>query len=76
MGFKGIQNMIILGMFQSCFKWISRKLQGCFKEVFRVFQGSFRKFPGCFEKVSRVFQLRLKDLSSTLRGFEGYLKEV
>ena len=36
-----------------------RKFQGCFEEVSRVFQGSFkdvlRKFQGCFTKVSRVF---------------------
>ena len=32
----------------------------CFKEVLRMFEGSFenvsRKFQGCFKEVSRVFQ--------------------
>ena len=38
---------------------VSRKFQGCFKEVSRVFQGSFkdvsRKFQGCFTEDSRMF---------------------
>ena len=39
----------------------------CFKEVSRVFQGSFkgvlRKFQGCFKEVSRVFQGSFKGVS-------------
>ena len=43
-------------------KVISRKFQGCFEGVSRVFQESFngvlRKFQGCFKEgeVSRLFQ--------------------
>ena len=46
---------------------VSRKFQGCFKQVSRVFQGSLkgvsRKFQGCFKEVSRVFQGSLKGVS-------------
>ena len=62
---------------------VSRKFQGCFKEVFRVltesFKGVSRKckgcfkydsgiLQGCFEKVSRVFKVRLKGVSSSFKG--------
>ena len=33
---------MILGMFQKCFKWVSRKLKECAKKTFRVFQGKLR----------------------------------
>ena len=46
-------------MFQGNFRGVSRKFEGCLKEVSRVLQGSFkgisRKFQGCFKEVSRVF---------------------
>ena len=49
------------------FKSVSRKFQGCFTEVLRVFTESFkgvsRKFQECFKKVSRVCQGS---------GFKGY----
>ena len=39
---------------------VSGKSLGCFKQVSRVFHGSYkgvsRKFHGCFKEVSRVFQ--------------------
>ena len=44
--------------------------QGSFKEASSVFQESFGKFQGSFKKVSRVFQVRLKGLSSNLKGFK------
>ena len=46
-----------ISLFQSMLQviFVSRKFQGCFKEVSRVFQESFkgvsRKFQGCFKKV-------------------------
>ena len=49
-------------MFQESLKVVSRKIEGCFQEVLRVFPGSFkgvsRKFQGLFKKVSvlGVFQ--------------------
>ena len=46
---------------------VSRKFQGCLKEVSRVLQGSFkgvlRKFQGCFKNASRVFHRGFKDVS-------------
>ena len=49
------------------------KFSGNCKEV-------FRKFQGCFKKVSWVFQLRLKGVSSSFKGvprvFERSLKGV
>ena len=42
-------------VFLGSFKGVSRKFQGCLKEVSRVFQVSFkgvsRKFLGCFNEV-------------------------
>ena len=43
-------------MFHGCFEGVTRRLQGCSKEVSRVFQrGSFKdvssKFEGCFKEV-------------------------
>ena len=49
----------------------------CFKEVSRVFHGSFkgvsRKIQGCFKEVSRVFQGRVKGVS---RKCQGCFKKV
>ena len=49
----------------------------CFKEVSRVFHGSFkgvsRKIQGCFMEVSRVFQGSFKGVS---RKFQGCFTEV
>ena len=62
---------------QGSFKGVSRKFQGCFKEVLREFHGSFkgvsRKFQGCLKEVSRVFQGPFKDVS---RKFKGCFKKV
>ena len=46
---------MILGMFQSCFKWVSRKFQWCFKDVFGVFQGSVRGVSRKIEDVAMEF---------------------
>ena len=59
-------------MFQECFKGVisfkgvSRKFQGCPKEVLRVFSE-------CFRGVSRRFQGSFK---SVLRKFKGKFKGV
>ena len=49
------------------FKGVSRKLQGCFHEVLRVFTKSLksvsRKFKGCFKEVLRVFQESFRENS-------------
>ena len=48
-------------MFQESFKGVSRRFQGCFKEVSgdsRVFQGgSFKMFQESLKDVSRKFQV-------------------
>ena len=54
---------IVSRMIQESFMGVSRKFQGCFKEVSRMFQESFEgvssKFKGCFKTsckgVLRVF---------------------
>ena len=60
---KSGRNVISHKIVSKGFNWIqcvSRKSQGCFKEVSRVFQGNFigvsTKSQGCFMKVSRKFQ--------------------
>ena len=68
----------IEGLFRVCITFdVSRKFQGCLKEVFRVFHRSFkcnsRKFQGCFKEVSRLFQGSFKGF---LRKFQGCFKEV
>ena len=48
---------------------VSRKFQGCFKKVPRVFQGSvecFKEVSKVFKEVSRVFQESFKDVSRKL----------
>ena len=51
---------------------VSRTFQGCFTEVSRVSQGSFkgvlRKFQGCFMEVLRVILGSFKGVS---RNFQG-----
>ena len=42
-------------VFQWCFKEVSRVFQGSFKGVSRNFKGVLRKFQGSFEGVSRKF---------------------
>ena len=46
---------------------VSRKFQGCFKQVSRVIQGNLkgasRVFKGCFKEVSKMFQGSLKGVS-------------
>ena len=46
----------------SSFKGVSRKFQGCFKEVLRVFQRSFS------EESSKGVQVRLKGILSSFKG--------
>ena len=50
---------------------ISRKIEGCFEGVLRVFQENFKvvsmKFQGCFMKVSRVFLEFCKGVSRKLQ---------
>ena len=45
--------MEVSRVFQESFKGVSKKLQGCFKELSRMFQDSFkgdsRKSKGCLE---------------------------
>ena len=57
------------------YKGVSRKSNGCFNEVSRMFHASFmdRKFQGCFKKVSRVLQ---GCFEGVLRKFQGCFKEV
>ena len=56
-----------LGVFLVYFRvfGVSRKFQGCFKEVSRVFQGSFKdvssKFQGWFQRVSKEFPCCFSD---------------
>ena len=52
------------------YKCVSKKFQGCFKKVLRVFQGSFKE---CFKEVSKVFQGRFKGVSGK---FQKCFKEV
>ena len=67
-------------MFHRSFKCNSRKFQGCFKKVSRVYHESFKgvswKFQGCFKgDLSRMFQESLKDVSRKSKGcFEGVLR--
>ena len=55
-----------------CLKGVSRKFQGCFKEVSRMFHGSLkgvsRKFEGCFKEVSRVFHGSFKGVQGSFKG--------
>ena len=58
------------------FNNVSRKFQGCFKEVARIFEGSFqgvyRKFRGYLKKVSNVFQGSFLCVSRMSQGnFKG-----
>ena len=57
---------------QGYFKGVSRKFQGCKREVSRVIQGSFkgvsRMFQRCFSEVSRKPQRCFKKVSSKFKG--------
>ena len=76
-GFLKLKQDVLGVLFPKRFNGVSRKFkgclkfQGCFKEVSRVFQRSFkgvcRKFQGCFKEVSRVFQLRFQGISSSFK---------
>ena len=48
------------GLFQRCFKGVSRKSQGCFLDVSRVFQkilnGVSSKIEGCFKEGLQIFK--------------------
>ena len=62
--------------FQGSFKAVSRKFQGCFKEVPWVFHGGFkvvsRKFQGCFKEVPWVFHGSFNGVSRVLQEcFKG-----
>ena len=52
------------------FNGVSRKFQGCFDEVLRMFHASFKekKFEWRFKKVSGVFQGSLKGVLRELCG--------
>ena len=69
-----------------CFNRVSRKCKGClkfqwcFKEISRIFQGSFqggyRKFQGCFKGVKRVFQGSFMSVIMMIQGnFNGVSKK-
>ena len=64
-------------MFQESFVGISKKCQKHFKEVSRVFQGSYKIFQEVsgfqFKGVSRKLKGRLEGVS---RVFQGYFIEV
>ena len=51
-------------MFQESFRGVSRKIEGCFNGVLRVFQGYFKE-------VLRVIQ---GSFNGVLRKFQGYCK--
>ena len=57
------------------YKGVSRKSNGCFNEVSRMFHASFmdRKFQGCFKKVLRVLQGCFEEV---LREFQECFKKV
>ena len=79
-------------VFQESLKGVSRKFQGCFKEVLRVltesevkrcfkgvsrkFQGGSKNFLGCFKKVSRIFQEFQGPFKKISRVFPGRLRGV
>ena len=56
-------------MFTGNFSGVSRKFQKCLKEV-------SGKFHGCLKKFSRVIQLRLKGVSSSLKGVSRDFNEI
>ena len=77
-----------MSKFQVSCKGISRKFPGCFKENWRLLQGSFKgflrifkwstrgvsgKFWWCFKEVSRVFEGSLMVFHETLRVFHRNL---
>ena len=55
-------------MFQGCFKDVLRVFQGSFKVFTKSFKCSSRKFKGCFKEVLRVFQETFKGVSSKIEG--------
>ena len=62
--------------FKGSFKDVSRKFQGCVKEVLRVFtenvKDASRKFKGCFKEVSRVVQGIFREISRVFQwSFKG-----
>ena len=63
----------VLWALQGCLLGVS----GCFIEVSRVFQGSFkgvsRKFQGCFKEVSRKFQGCFKEVPRVF--YESFREE-
>ena len=65
--FWSLEVVFVSRKFQGCFKEVSRVFQVSFKEVLRMFRESFkgvlRKFQGCFKEVSRVFQGSFKGVS-------------
>ena len=66
--------------FPGCFKEVSRMFQGSFKGVFRKFQECFhevsRLFHGSFKSVSRKFQERFKEVSGKFQGCHCLAKNV
>ena len=62
--------------FQGSFKGVSRKFKGCFKKISSVVQGSFNEISRVFQKSFNDNQVRLKGISNSFKGIQGYLKEV
>ena len=59
-------------MFQGRLNGVSRKVLVCFKELSRVFQGSFNGVLRMFQEVSGVFKGSFKEVLRTFRkSFEG-----
>ena len=56
-------------MFTESFKGVSRKFQGCFKDILTMSQGSNRG-------ISRVLQVRLKRVSRSFKGVSRVFKRL
>ena len=54
------------------YKGVSRKSNGCFNEVSRMFHASFvdRKFQGCFKKFQESFKGVFKEFEGVSRVFQ------
>ena len=77
--FVGSQLLEALRVFHDIFKGISRKCEGCFKDVCWVFQesskwvssgfqGYLRRYKGNSRNVSNAFQVGFKEIPCKLQG--------